>query len=932
LTIMTLEDRIGQLIMARTYGHYISEESDEFERLVRLARQTKVGGFVVFQGDVYETAILLNKLQRHASLPLLVAADFERGVAMRIRRATYFPEAMAIAATRNTDYAYTVGKAIAEEGRALGIHQNFAPVADVNNNPTNPVINTRSFGEDPRLVAEMVAAFIRGTNDGGMIATAKHFPGHGDTGTDSHLDLPVLPFDRQRLDSVELVSFRRAIANDVGSVMVAHLELPIIDSVSGMPATLSHRAVSGLLKQELGFGGLIVTDAMEMRGILKGFSIGDAAVRALGAGVDIVVMPADEQTAVDAIVAAVHAGKLSEDRINASARKVLEIKSRLGLTRHRFADIDRIGSMVASDAHAALAKDIARKSITLVRNVGGIIPLRPAGKQKIGILVIGDSEDGRTDVHRPGSQLTNEPYGAFFLSQFRKRAGAVQNLRISPAFHTSHIDSVIRELKQFDLLLVALYAKVRSASGKAELPENLALAAKKLTDTDNRMVVVSFGNPYILSAFPNAEGALCAYSDAEVMVEASVEALFGEIGMSGKLPVTIPGYAVFGDGVALAQSVIRQDSPMSVGFDSRGLLALDTIMAAAIRDSAFPGGQLAIVREGVLVYNKSFGMLLYDNKISITNNTLYDLASLTKVVATTVAVMRLFDQGRLGIDDPVARFIPPFASGKKSSITVRHLLTHTSGLPAFRPLHKANTSPAEVIDSLYSTRLVADPGDSVIYSDLGMMILGKVVEVVSGEPLDRFVRREFYEPLGMSNTLFNPKEIPAMRIAPTELDTYWRGKLVWGTAHDENAAALGGVSGHAGLFSTASDLAVFMQMLLNGGTYGGIRYFQTPTVAQFTQRQEGAGTRALGWDTKSALGSSVGELFSERSFGHTGFTGTSIWVDPDRALFVILLTNRVHPSRLNTKIHRIRPLIHDAVIQALVSPASSKALTGTGRG
>jgi beta-glucosidase-like glycosyl hydrolase/CubicO group peptidase (beta-lactamase class C family) len=932
LTSMSLEEKAAQLIMARTYGHYLSRESDEYERLVGLVEEHRIGGLVVFQGDVYETAVMLNDLQSRARIPLLVAADFERGVAMRIRRATYFPDAMAVGATRDVSFAYGIGKAIAEEARAIGIHQNLAPVADVNNNPANPVINTRSFGEDPELVAEMVAAFIRGTKDGGAIPTVKHFPGHGDTGLDSHLDLPVLPFSRARLDSVEFVSFKRAIASGVGSVMIAHLEVPSIETSSGLPASLSPATVSGVLRSEFGFDGLVVTDAMEMQGILKVRSIGESAVMALQAGVDIVLIPADEAVAADAIVRAVHHGELSEERLDQSVKRILDIKERLRLHEHRKVDLASVGDRVATDEHLLLAKEAARHAVTLVKNADNLLPLRPSGKQKLALITIGDSEESRTDVNRSANQLTNEPFGAYFANQFRQRAGWVEHFRLSPASNMMHFDSVLASASKKDLLVIALYAKVRSGSGKTGLPENLDTLVRKLSRVNKPAVVISFGNPYLIGLFPQGSSLVCAYSDAEIMVEAAVEGLFGETEFVGRLPVTIPGQFRFGDGVLLAQCVLRRDQPASVGFNGDSLRRVDTLILSAIRDSVFPGAQLAIIKDNVLVCNKSFGALTYAHEApGVSGTTLFDLASITKVVATTTAVMRLYERGTIALDDPVSKFIPQLSAGEQSLITIRNLLEHRGGFPASLPLFRICASPASAMDSLYAARLVATPGDTTIYTDVGMMLLGKVVEKVSGISLDEFVRREFFGPLEMNNTMFNPAPSIRTRVAPTEWDATWRGRLIQGTVHDENADFLGGVAGHAGLFSNAANLAVFIQMILNGGTYGGTRYFRQSTVKEFTGRQAGDGPRALGWDLKSEQGSSAGTLFSSSSFGHTGYTGTSLWVDPERNLAVVFLTNRVHPTRSNNRIHGVRVALHDTIVRSIMPARDAIGLSRTQR-
>ncbi|MFN0158612.1 MAG: glycoside hydrolase family 3 N-terminal domain-containing protein [Bacteroidota bacterium] len=918
LSSLTLREKVAQMVMARAFGHYISATSNEYQRLVRLVEEERVGGLVVFQGDVYEQAVLLNKLQKWTKIPLLVAADYERGVAMRTRRGTYFPDAMALGATRNPDFAYRVGKSIALEARAIGVHQNFAPVADVNNNPANPVINTRSFGEDLALVNQMVGAFVKGSNDGGVISTAKHFPGHGDTGTDSHLDLPVLPFDRKRLDSLELVPFRYAIDNGVASVMIAHLEVPALDSGKSLPASLSPSTITGVLKNELGFQGLVVTDAMDMRGLMRGNSIGDVAVKAVKAGVDILLMPTNERATIDAVVEAVERGEISEDRINTSVEKILRAKSAMRLDEEPLVDIDRIAEVVASKDHVMLAKEVARNAVTVVRNSDNILPLQHRGKKKIVTVIISDIDDNRTEVNRPSQQWTNEAFGAYFTQQFRRRHTNVETFRLTPSSNRLDFDSVLTRMKRADIVLMPLYAKVRSASGTLGIPDRLLPFIARAESLAKPTVVISFGNPYVVAAFPKASGLMCAYTDAEVMVEAAVEGLFGEIDVRGRLPVTIPGVFPFGTGLLFARSELRVDDPAFAGFDERRLERVDSIILAAIADSAFPAAQVAVVKDGIVVYNKSFGNYTYDRAAKeIDDATLFDIASLTKVVATTSAIMKLYDQKEITLNDSIGKFIPQFNVGRKAGITIRHLLTHTSGLPAFRKLWGVGATPQATLDSALAIELVANPGDTTIYSDLSILTLGHLVEKITGMSLDAYVRREFFEPLKMVSTTFKPSKAVWEQVAPTEYDSVWRKALVQGTVHDENAAALGGVAGHAGLFSNASDLSIFMQMIMNRGTYGGVRFFSDSTVSRFTQRQSQRSTRALGWDTKSATGSSAGTLFSQSSFGHTGFAGTSIWADPERKLFVILLTNRVYPMRANNKILKVRPLLHDLVVQAL---------------
>ena len=442
-----------------------------------------------------------------------------------------------------------------------------------------------------------------------------------------------------------------------------------------------------------------------------------------------------------------------------------------------------------------------------------------------------------------------------------------------------------------------------------------------LTKLGKPMVLVAMGSPYVIGAFQNAGTVVCTYSDCEVSTEAVVEALFGEISTSGKIPVTIPNSFEYGSGIDLTQSVLRKDSPVNVGMNRDSLARLDSIMNEAIQDHAFPGGQLLVAKDGAVVYNKSFGSFKYSSgSPKVDGSTLYDLASVTKVIATTSAIMKLFDESKIQLDDPVTKYIPEFGNHGKEKILVRNLLLHNGGLPAFKRLYLTCKSPQEVLDSVYQTETIYPLGDSTVYSDFDFILLGKIVEKISGATLDKYVDSVFFKPLGMKSTMYKPPSSIWEKVSPTEYDSIYRKRLIQGEVHDENACALGGVSGHAGLFSTASDLAIFLQMIMNGGSYGGKQYLKPETIKFFTSRQNQHSSRALGWDTKTMNGySSAGSLFGEKSYGHTGFTGTSVWVEPEKNIFVILLTNRVYPTRNNSKILQIRPKVHDAVVKALLN-------------
>lgn len=905
--------------MCRAYGYYYSAGSDENRRLERLVRVRRVGGLIFFQGDVYETASLVNRFQELADVPLLIASDFEWGTAMRIRRGTRFPEAMAVGATRDTMLARELGKSVGQEARAMGFGIDFAPVADVNVNPDNPVINTRSFGEDPLLVADMACAFAGGLQSTGVLATGKHFPGHGDTQVDSHLDLPRINVTRARMDSVELYPFRRLIRSGISSIMIAHLEVPAYEDQRTLPATLSRSIVHGLLEDKLHFNGLVVTDAMDMGALVHGFGADSSAIKAVDAGVDILLIPVDEDRAVDALVNAVRTGRIPEERIDRSIRKILGCKWSLGLATKRTVDLDKIPDFVGTPEHLGLARQIARNSITVLKN-DSVLPLVRFGKGRILNVTVADADQYRTEINRPSVQWPNEPVGDYFNAQLRKRYGNLQTVRIDPRSNALDFDTVGILANRADVIICSIYSKARSGSGQFGLTPALIGCVESILSLKKPTVLVAMGSPYVLGAFFEAPCCVCSYSDAEASTEATAEILFGEVPSRGKLPVTIPDKFPYGTGLELAREVVRYDLPESAGFSSDSLARLDSIMAKAIADSAFPGGQLLVSRDGAIVYNKAFGSLEYGgNSQRVNAGTLYDLASLTKVIATTSALMKLYEEGEVGLDDPVVKYVPEFGNHGKEKISIRNLLLHDGGLPPFKRLYLTCTSPEQALDSVYQTELIYPPGDSTAYSDFDFIVLGKVIERISGTTLDSFADSVFFGPLGMTKTAFRPEGL-FNNIAPTEFDTVLRKQLVRGVVHDENAYLLGGVAGHAGLFSTASDLAVFMQMLMNGGNYGGKRYLKPETVSLFTLKQNQKSTRALGWDTKTVNGySTAGSLFSERSFGHTGFTGTSIWADPGRKVVAILLTNRVYPTRANNNIVQVRPHVHDAIIRALIT-------------
>ncbi len=921
---MTIEEKVGQMIMPRATGYFVNTESDEYTKMFQLVKNRKVGGFCFFQGDVYATAVTINKLQEISNVPLLISADFERGGPMRIRRMTPFPEAMAVGATQSPELAFQMGTIVASESRAIGIHINFAPVVDVNNNPLNPVINTRSYGESPQLVADIASAYTAGMQSNGLVATAKHFPGHGDTDVDSHYDLPVLNVNRARLDKIELYPFRQLIDKGVMGIMTAHLAVSALDGKQRIPASLSRKITTGLLQNELGFKGLIITDALEMRGVTKVYNVAEAAIRSVEAGADILLLPPDEDAAIDAILEAIKKGKISQTRIDSSVRKILAVKQWLKLDENKLIDVNKISDVVSTPEHWQVAKEISQASITVVKNERAI-PINP--RKNTLALIISDTDDYRTDINRSGNANPNERVGDYFLNELRARSNKIKSIRLSPRSNQVDFNAALMQVRASDVVICALFVKIRTRTNPYGLSQNLvdfinSISTEKRSAQKSKNITVAFGNPYTVGVLKNSDAVVFAYSDTELSTEAVAEILFGEINAKGKLPVTIPDAASgvtmygFGSGLKISKTTLHEDK---THIALKKFNKVDSIILTAIADGAFPGAQLITIKDGEVLNHQNYGRMDYSSDSPvITDSTLYDIASLTKVVGTTTAIMKLYDEGKINLEEKVAKYLPAFGTNGKEKVTIKNLLLHNSGLPAWQKFYLTCKSADEVLDSIYKSKLIYKTGDSIVYSDFGFIVLGKIIESVTSSSLDTYLRTEFFEPLGMMNTFYNPPAEIIQRTAPTELDTVWRKKLVQGTVHDETATLLGGVAGHAGMFSTSADLAIFTQMILNGGSYGGVQYIKTETVKLFTERTDLKTKRGLGWDFKTLSGySSAGNLFSPKSFGHTGFTGTSLWIDPDRNLIVIFLTNRVHPTRANTKINKVRSELHDAVIEAL---------------
>ncbi len=966
-----LRERVAQLVMVWMSGGYAPRDNEEFARVESLVRDDGIGGIVISLGTPLGYAARLNRLQASAEVPLLVAADFEAGAGFRVSGvyalpnmlempgATVLPPAMAFGAADHEDYARYAGRITGVEARALGVHITFAPVLDVNNNPANPIINTRSFGEDPERVAALGAAFIQGAHESGLLTTAKHFPGHGDTGTDSHLALPVIPGDRARLDSLELVPFRRAIEEGVDAVMTAHVAAPAILGPGAPPATLSPYFMTEILREDLGFDGVLFTDALDMAAITADYGASEAAIRSLEAGSDVLLMPREPLRAIAAVVGAVRSGRLTAERVEASTRRVLELKARARLHEGAEVDPNAIPRLVGTRWNQSFASAMAASSITLVRNDDDVVPLDSLETRSVlSVTFAGDNDlaAGRAFDRELG------------------RAVRVRRARIGFDTHQSEYDALVRRAASADAVILSAYVRPGAAGDSADLPEEVPGFFQRLDAAGRTSVLVSFGSPYLLTSVPEAGTYLIAWGGADASQEAAAQALLGAP-ISGRLPISLPPRHAFGDGL-VSGAVLRpvegevdrpppvpidahgppitvsrvrapwEEWPASVAMNGDSLARVDRIIDAAIRDGATPGAVLVVGRGDRVVRLRGYGGLDWPASganttwASAADSSLYDLASLTKVVATTTGVMQLIDRGDLALDTPIGEHLPEWSEGWKREVTVRHLLTHQGGLPPFRPFWRTLEGEAayrEAIAALEPAQEPGEDGERTVYSDIGFMTLGFLIEEITGEPLDHYLHESVFRPLGMTETWFNPPRSLHWRAAPTEVDTVYRHRHVHGEVHDENAHALGGVAGHAGLFSSARDLAKFGAWILAAAREGRglpagaerpprgpytrsfsarLRSPSPEVVARFTERAAAASSRALGWDTPSGR-SSAGDYFGEGAFGHTGFTGTSFWVDPELDLFVVLLTNRVNPTRDNRKHIELRRAVHDAVATSI---------------
>lgn len=904
---LTLREKVAQLVIPYAYGRDTIEDSRQYRRLKQLVEEEKVGGFLFLQGTIKIQTAILNQLQKISKVPLLISADYERGLGMRLNDAVEFPYKMAFAAAGKPRNDYLMGKIVGQEARAIGVHHNYSPLVDVVHDYRNPIINVRSYSSDPEIISIHSEAFIKGMHESKVVTTAKHFPGHGATELDSHNELPLIDLTKDELWKIDLKTFQSVVDAGVKSVMIGHLDVPELSDVNGVPATFSYNVVTRLLKNEIGFDGLVVTDALNMQALTNQYSQKQIGVLSIQAGNDILLFPSNEKEMIDGIVEAVNTGRLSEERINESVRKILKVKKWLDLDKNRFVDFKIAEREINKRSHFRLAQDIAETSVTLVKDESKLIPIDPNKYGKVYSITISDSRFERT---------MEEPFP--FEKSLNENFGYVKNFRVNFSTKKNEYTKILSEIRQADLIILSIYANVRSSSGRIDLYQEQFNFINDILDKNKPTVAISLGNPFIISEVTRIPTYLTTYGNVAFSQTAALDAILGNIKISGKLPVSLPN-TEFIIGSGISKSTKGLFFPKNRVDTNYNFIKVDSLMKSALKEKIFPGASLIIGHRNRIVYHQNFGKGTYEKDAKpIDDNSIFDIASLTKVAATTSAVMLLFDKGKINLDDKVGKYLPQFGNGNKDKITVKHLLLHNSGLPAWQPFYKKYNTPDEVINAIMKMELEFSPGIKYLYSDIGMIVLQKVIEKITNKSIYEYLEENLFDQLEMKNTFFNPSPKVWYNCVPTEYDDYWRMQLLKGKVHDETAYLLGGVAGHAGLFSTTEDLAKLISIYVNDGYFGSKQIFSKKTIDLFTKKNSEQSTRALGWDTKSAEKSSAGNLFSDNSFGHTGFTGTSIWADKNEGLFVILLTNRVHPTRSNTKIIQFRPLLHDEIFKAVI--------------
>ncbi len=934
---LSIDEKIAQLMMITAYPK--QNEASKAAVLDKI-RKFKPGGVLVMQGTPVKTASWINQFQAFSETPLLIAIDGEWGPAMRTDSTIQYPYAQSLGAVQDTALIYQMGLEFGEQLKLLGIQMNFAPVADINTTPSNPVINFRSFGEDKQNVAEKTWMVSKGMQDAGVIPVAKHFPGHGDTKTDSHVTLPLVPHSKGRLDSIESYPFRYLSEKGISGIMTAHLSVPALDS-SGKTSSLSKKIVTGYLKEEIGYRGFIVTDAIGMKGVRS--DPGRAEVEALIAGNDMVEFVPDIEKAISAVKEAITKGEITEAAIEEKCRKILALKRWTGLQEYQAAELKDLTKKLNSPFFEVTQRKLIKASLTVLANQL-VLPVQNLEKEKIASVSLGSSSKSAFQT-----MLDNYTQVDHFVLSKNATEKEWAQLR--------------SKLSNYSLVIAAIEGIHRYPAGNYGVSSIQQKAVEDLT-AEKRSVFVFFGNAYALKHFSNiqhAKGLILAYQGTDLTRELAAQLVFGAFDANGKLPVTVDTRFRVNDGMTVkGNRTFSYTIPEEAGMSSEKLALIDTIAQMGIDEKAYPGCQVLVAKDGNVVYHKYFGYFTYNEVQPVEKNSIYDWASLTKVTGPLPALMKLVDEKKFNVDDKLSKYWPDFIGSNKENLVIRDVLAHQAQLRPYisywmntvdkegnldthvfrhepsdefniRVSDKLYMNPnylTEMMDTIRNSKLL--PRKRYTYSGLSFFLFPSIIEHLTGQPYETYTKDTFYKPLGAYTITYNAyQHFPMRQIVPTENDDLFRKEMVCGFVHDEGAAMMNGISGNAGLFGSTNDLAKLFQMYLQKGYFGGRRYISEETVDDFTRTQfpENRNRRGLGFDKplidnnkKDLLDAYPAVSAGKSSFGHGGFTGTFAWADPQTGVLFVFMSNRVHPSRENNRLYQlnIRTEMHQAIYNSIL--------------
>lgn len=935
---MSLDEKIGQLFIIRAQSNWKKKDLDYLESIIK---KYHIGGLAFFKGTAKSQVKLTNRYQKLSKIPLFIAIDAEWGLGMRLKDAMSYPKQLTLGAIRDNRLIYEMGYDIGEQLKRIGANFNYAPVLDINNNPNNPIINDRSFGEDKKNVTSKGFAYMKGLQSKKIIACAKHFPGHGFADVDSHKDLPVLNLSEERLWDVELFPFKMLIQHRVKSIMTAHLHIPSIDDRKNRPTSLSKKAIRGILRDSLNYKGLIVTDALAMKGVSKYFSSGEAAVEAFLAGNDILELPLDLIKAFNGMKKAILKGEISEERLNASVIRILTAKYNIGLSDMPEIKEEHVVKEINLAKSLALKEDLYRNAITFLGKIESKLPLLPKDyTKKIAIVSLGSKKE----------TAFQKRFAAFFKAT---------NFNISHGESKKQFDKYLKELKGFDKIIVGIHNFKKSSLKNFGISKN-ELAFIKNLNKQNNTVFSIFGTPYVLRLFDKSFCVVEAYENDPMAQDMSAQAILGVFDVNGSLPITASNDFVVGDGIVVSKSnVLGYSVPENVGINGDSLnFKINKIVDEMFDSLATPGCQILVAKDGNIIFDKCYGYWTYDKKREVRNGDIFGLASVTKVMATTLSMMKLQDEEKLSVFRKYSDYLDgEIGESNKKDVIIMDAMAHHAGLKPWIPAYQMtiDTIKGQIVRSKKYYRSKSQEGFEIKvanniylkndfpdtlwsmllkspmlserkykYSDLGLIMTKEVLEKVSGMPEDVYVENNFYKPMGLSHTMYNPtRRYTKSNLVPSENDEYWRMQVVQGYVHDMWSAMLGGVSGHAGLFSNSRDLARLLQMVINGGEYGGQQFFSYPTIYTFTTRFKNSTRRGIGWDMKELdrkRDCNISDLASPSTFGHYGFTGTGVWADPENDIVYIFLSNRTYPTMKNRKLYKynFRSKIQSAIYESFL--------------